>query len=85
MPELDLPPEGTLEWAEELYGHGMADEVSGDVEAPTGHFYRVDRWIVTTDSRGFREIDAFPTEGYAHNVFESLDAEYAEWEDESTE
>lgn len=81
MPNLDLPPEGSLQWAEELYMHGMADEVSGNVEAPMGHFYRVERWIVMTDSQGNNDISEYDDEKRAMAEFQSRDDEYSDWED----
>lgn len=82
MPELDLPPEGTLEWAEELYMLGCTDEASGDVECPdTGHFYRVERWVVMTDNQGFHYLQEHMSEAEAKFHFEELDQLYSEWED----
>lgn len=62
-----------------FYMNGSADDQSGDVEAPTGHFYRVHRWIVTTDSQGFEHIEALDTEAEAIEAFTLLDNEYSQW------
>lgn len=71
-----------LEACEIFWGHGMADEQSGDADAPTGHFYRVGRWIVTTDSQGFQSLEAFETEREAEDAFEVRDVAFAKWADE---
>jgi hypothetical protein len=64
---------------ETIYGHGVADDVSGNVEAPTGHFYRVAQWIVVTDSQGFSDLYTYASEEEAVEEFNKLDAEYAKW------
>jgi hypothetical protein len=68
-----------VEALEAFYGHGFADQRSGDVESPTGHFYRVHRWVVTTDSQGFNEVAEFDSEAEARERFSTLDDEYSEW------
>lgn len=68
-----------VEALEAFYGHGVADQSSGDMEAPTGHFYRVHRWVLTTDSHGFREVAEFDSESEARERFETLDEEFSEW------
>lgn len=77
---IDSTVAALLDACEAFYGHGVTDEVSGDVEAPTGHFYRVDRWIVTTDSQGFRELDEYETAELAAAVFAERDSTYRAWE-----
>lgn len=71
--------EGTLKVLEEIYMNGMADEVSGDVDAPSGHFYRVGRYIVFTDSQGFRNLFSYQTTDLAKQDFEYYDREYSRW------
>lgn len=71
---------GTLDACEELYLHGFPDEVTGDVDSPTGHVYRIDRWIVTTDSYGFHEIDEYEVEADAKIAFEGYDYDFERWE-----
>lgn len=73
-------PGTLLEALEAFYMSGSADEVSGNVEAPTGHFYRVDRWIVTTDSQGFKSVTEHDTEITATYGFDVLESAYAEWD-----
>jgi hypothetical protein len=80
MGESNVVVEGTLAWAEEHFMNGMADEVSGNMDAPTGHFYRVERWIVTTNSQGFSDIDEYADWFTAHCEFESRDEKYGEWD-----
>lgn len=72
----------TLEECEEVYMNGFVDEVSGDVDAPTGHFYRVGKAIVTTDNYGFHTIQEFSTVELAEEAFENLNNEYDDWCDE---
>jgi len=61
---------------------GGEDEQSGNSEAPTGWFARVGRTIVSTDSQGFVYVEKFSTTEAAAEAFASLDAEYAEWDDD---
>ena len=61
---------------ESFYMNGGADETSGDVET-FGHFYRVHRWIVWTDSQGFHDVDTYDTEAEAIACFAKYDVEYA--------
>lgn len=68
-----------LEQLESFYMDGVADEVSGDVDSPTGHFYRVDRWIVRTDDRGFHDVTEYETIEDAKNDFASMDDQYSNW------
>jgi hypothetical protein len=67
---------------EDIYMDGMADEVSGNVEAPTGHFYRVGAQIVTTDSQGFVSVENFDSEGQAVAEFSIRDDEFSAWDSE---
>ncbi len=49
-----IEPGDLLGACESFYGHGFADDQAGEAEyGPHGHFYRVHRWIVFTDSAGF--------------------------------
>jgi hypothetical protein len=72
----------TPEALEAIYMDGCADQVSGDVEAPTGHFYRVGRQIVETDSQGFKNFNSYTTEAEAEAEFDRLDNLYDEWMDD---
>lgn len=72
--------ESVLEACEEFYGSGFADSVSGEVESPTGHFYRVHRWIVQTNSEGFTELNTFDSEYEAIKEFEILERDYCAWD-----
>ncbi len=72
--------QGRLLWAlEAFYFNGVTDEWSGDVDAPTGHFYRVNRWIVTTDERGFHNVISHATKIEAKYGFDVLVHEYSSW------
>jgi hypothetical protein len=76
-------PATMVDCLDEYYLNGTYDDVSGDVESPTGHFFRIERWIVVTDSQGFRHLEPYPNEEQAKKAFEKLDNEYAEWSDEN--
>jgi hypothetical protein len=62
-----------------FHGHGGADATTGEVEAPTGHVIRVDRWIVVTDSEGFSELEEYESADQALVAFADYDDEYSEW------
>ena len=80
--EFDPSVSTLLEALEAFYMNGFAHESSGNVEAPTGHFYRVDRWIVTTSNQGFKDIWNYPSVARAKEEFQRWDEEYIAWEDE---
>ena len=65
--------------------NGFADAVSGDVEAPTGHFYVVDNFIVTTDNQGFTSMETFINEAAANLEFEQREGDYHEWANDDRE
>jgi hypothetical protein len=72
-----------LDKCENIYMNGCADAVSGDVESPVGHFYRVGRYIVQTDNLGFHHLNEYDTENDAKEAFDSLDNLFAKWGDNS--
>lgn len=80
MPITNFAPR-TLEELDEIYGNGGTDQMSGDVEAPTGHFYRVETQIVVTDTQGFRSVFNFRNEDEAKAAFAKLNKEYLNWDD----
>lgn len=43
---------------EVIHGHGGDDESFGDMNEG-GHYFRVDRWIVATDSQGFMDVTEY--------------------------
>jgi hypothetical protein len=49
-----------MDACEAFYRNGSYDEVTGDVDT-IGHFYRIDRFIVETDSRGFSICNTYNT------------------------
>lgn len=59
--------------------NGSSDDESGDVESPTGYFYRVHRWIVTTNSQGFDDIETYDNEAEAIEAFNRRNEEYCQW------
>jgi hypothetical protein len=77
--DLDAHAESLLDALDAFYLSGFADETSGDVESNVGHFHRVHRWIVRTDSHGFKEVETFDSEAEASARFSELDGFYAEW------
>ena len=79
---LEDRPGKLLAALETFYMCGMPNELSGDVDAPTGHFYRVERWIVCTDSAGTHELRAYESEGDACLAFTELEREFSAWEGE---
>lgn len=74
-----INPGTLLNALEAFYMEGADDENAGNVESPTGHFYRVDRWIVVTDSQGFKDIHTYDSVSEAENEFAQLVDDYAEW------
>jgi hypothetical protein len=72
----------TLEQLEEIYMDGCTDEVSGNVEAPTGHFYRVGNQIVVTDSQGFNNVENFTHVEEAEVAFDERNEDFMEWDED---
>lgn len=66
-----------------FYGHGVPSDVTGHVEAPTGHVIRVDRWIVLTNEQGFTTLEDYDSEEIAIARFASYEDAYADWSNES--
>ncbi|HEY1249205.1 MAG TPA: hypothetical protein VGE97_09475 [Nitrososphaera sp.] len=64
---------------EACYQNGSYDDIGGDVEAPTGHYYKIDQWIVVTDNQGFHKITEWPTVEDAEKHFDELEKEYEKW------
>lgn len=59
---------------EAFYGAGACDEQAGDVET-VGHFARVDRFILRTDSAGFLSVEEHGTAYAAETRMTQVDAE----------
>ncbi len=76
---------GVLDACELYYMNGCFDELSGDSEAPTGHFYRIHRFIVTTFSDGSRYLNTLDNEDEATKEFKELEGIYSEWDTQSRE
>lgn len=68
-----------LDACETCWANGASDEHDGDAESPQGHFYRVDRWIVTTNSQGFKSIEEYANCTDAHDAFDATQHDYSEW------
>lgn len=77
---LDPDVKTILDALEAVYGYGFADELSGNVDSPVGHFYRVDRWIVVTDDRGFHSVWNYGSVGEAQHEFHILEEEFSKWD-----
>jgi hypothetical protein len=79
--------EAILRACEAFYGHGFSDDQLGDADG-FGHYYRVSRWTVETDSRGFSAVTEHGSEREAIEWWQTLEDEYAEWsgpqEDDAT-
>lgn len=68
-----------------FHGHGVADDVTGDVEASCGHVIRVDRFIVTTNDQGFTDLVEYADTSLACAAFAESEDEYADWSDDEPE
>lgn len=68
-----------LAYAESCFGNGVADYVSGDVESPTGHYYRVECNVIVTDSYGFTCLYAYSSIDKARQAVDYLDSRYEQW------
>lgn len=80
-PTIDTVEEAVLAF----HGHGVADGVTGNVEAPTGHVIRVDRWIVLTNVQGFHTLEDYESPEIATARFANYEDAYADWADEGEE
>ena len=69
-----------LDALESFYMNGTSDESGGSVDE-NYHFYRVHRWIVTTDSQGFSEVETYDTEQEGMDAFQNHERENAQWRD----
>ena len=65
--------------------HSACDVESGDVDAPTGHFVRVGRWIAVTDSLGFHHLHTYETDREADRAFSEMDDRYSDWDNDYVE
>ena len=70
--------DAVLTACEAFHGHGFSDDELGDVDG-FGRFYRVNRWTVETDSRGFSELTEHGSEAEAVQWWSTLEDEYTEW------
>lgn len=67
--------DGILASLEMLWGHGLADEQSGNASDGPGHVYRLDRWTVETNTQGDHDVTAYETEDLARAAFVEIAAE----------
>jgi hypothetical protein len=70
---------------EAYYMNGTYDDITGDVESPYGHVYRLERWLVTSDSQGFTYVSTYETDEEAKKAFDHIDWEYSRWDDEDSD
>jgi hypothetical protein len=77
--KVDPNASSVLDACEAFYMNGTPDELSGDVDSPTGHFYRVARWIVQCDTLGFKHLLTFKDDAEAQAEFQKLDKTYGDW------
>lgn len=77
--------EPTLRACECIHAHGGVDAESGTVDASTGFFYRIDRWMVVVDQQGFLHLLTYETEDECRRAFNALDDEYSDWDNEYVE
>lgn len=96
MTEQELIRQARVDWpddkiknrmdaCEAYYMNGVYDDIGGDVESSTGHYYRVDRWIVVTDNQGFKECNEFHTLELAEKAFTELEQQYNKDDEEVTD
>src|SRR4051812_5104004 len=64
---------------EGCYMNGDYDDIGGEAEAPTGHYYRIEHWIVVTDDQGNKAVTAYPNVEEAEKALELLDRDYSLW------
>lgn len=67
--------DGVLASLETIWGHGLADEVCGSTTEGAGHVYRVDRWVVITNTQGDHDVETYDSAEQAERAF-------AEWREE---
>jgi len=91
MTEEEFIRQARLDWEEDTietmkdaleicFLNGNYDDSGGDAEAPTGHYYKCERWIVTTDSDGNNTVHTFESEEEAEARFRELEEEFDEWD-----
>jgi hypothetical protein len=71
-----------LDACEANYFNGIYDDVSGNVEAPTGFFYIIEHYIVIVNSDGTKELRKYGSVELAERAFNKLEQEYSEWDAE---
>jgi len=74
--------ETLLDALEAFYLNGFSDDQTGDAEYADGHCYRVHRWLVWTDSQGFRDVSTFDSEDEARAEIDRYGRELSEQEGE---
>jgi hypothetical protein len=75
----DHPINSLQDALEVNYMNGNYDNLSGDVDAPTGHFYIIEQWILVTDSQGNKIVQSYESPVEAETAFNKLEADYDEW------
>lgn len=75
------PARTILDACEGYYMNGFYDDIGGDVDTAVGHYYRIERFIVRTDTQGFRECDEFHTIAIAKKAFAELETEYNKYDE----
>ena len=75
----DTPIYNLEDALEACYMNGNYDDIGGDVEAPTGHFYLCERWILVTDSAGNKDIRTFESTEEAEAQIIELQQEFDLW------
>lgn len=75
----DTPINSIKDALEACYMNGDYDEIGGDAEAPTGHYYQIEHWIVVTNDQGFSTVHTFDTIEKAEEAFELLERDFSQW------
>src|SRR5262245_59479622 len=65
----DMVIETLLDALLAIHGNGFSDEQVGDMGYAEGHVFRVDRWLVWTDDRGFDSVEEFANRPSAEEAF----------------
>jgi hypothetical protein len=77
------PVDSVLDACEVIYANGCSDECAGDMAYGIGHVYRVSRWLVFTDSQGFRTLEEYRSERAAKRAFAEAEKQTAYDEDDA--
>lgn len=78
LPAADWVQASESDTDRQAYLDGIVDS-TGHVDAPVGHWYRVDERLIHTDTQGFRTTYGYATENAARTALLHLEREYVTW------